>query len=312
MTAVDRVSLRVESGTVVGLVGESGSGKSTLARSAVGLVPVVEGGVFVAGEEVTSVGGARRPSDRKLVQLVFQDPFSSLDPRRTVGASIAEALPKSLALTRHGKDTEVRRLLELVHLEGAHAGELPSRLSGGQRQRVAIARAIAARPQVLLADEITSALDASVQGSILNLLRELQRELGLTVLYISHNMAVTRYVSDVIAVMYMGRVVEVAPADELVTNAQHPYTRALLESIPRLEVSEATNGARCGSPRSRVVAALANDPPDPRNLPAGCAFQSRCPVGPGQLPGHTICVEIDPHVGADQRAHSSACHFTDS
>ncbi|NUP62795.1 MAG: ABC transporter ATP-binding protein [Nonomuraea sp.] len=210
--AVDGVDLVVPEGTVTGLVGESGCGKSTLARAAVGLVPTASG----------------RISPRKGVQLVFQDPYSSLDPRMTAGAAIAEALPG-----RGGRD-EVGRLLDLVGLEPAHAGRLPRRLSGGQRQRVAIARALAARPRVVIADEITSALDVSVQGMVLNLVRELQRELGLTMLFISHNLAVVRHVSDRVAVMHRGRIVESGPVDEVLSAPADPYTRTLLESVPRL------------------------------------------------------------------------------
>jgi peptide/nickel transport system ATP-binding protein len=217
LAAVDGVDLTVPDGTVVGLVGESGSGKSTLARAAVGLAPVTGGRVLLDGRPV-------RRRDR--LQMVFQDPYSSLDPRMTIGASIAEAMPRGTE-DRHG---EVRRLLELVDLDPDHARVLPARLSGGQRQRVAIARALAGRPEVVIADEITSALDVSIQGAVLNLVRDLHRETGLTMLFISHDLAVVRYVSDVIAVMYLGRIVECGPADEVLLNPQHTYTKELLVS----------------------------------------------------------------------------------
>ncbi len=215
-TAVDRVSLEIPRGGIVGLVGESGSGKSTVARALVGLAPVV-------GGQLDGVPPRRR-------QLVFQDPYASLDPRMTVGASVAEGL----RLPRHERTTEVARLLGLVTLDPALASRYPRELSGGQRQRVAVARALGARPDLLIADEITSALDVSVQGAILNLVRDLRADLGLSVLFISHNLAVVRYVSDTIAVMHRGRLVEVGPTDEVVARPREQYTRTLLAAVPAL------------------------------------------------------------------------------
>src|SRR5690606_27638383 len=222
--AVDDVTLTVPDGEVLGLVGESGSGKSTLARAAVGLVPVQGGRIVLDGEPI-DVRHGRRP-----LQMVFQDPYSSLDPRMTIGASIAEILPRHLK--RAARADEVARLLELVHLDPARAEAYPLQLSGGQRQRVAIARALAGRPEVLIADEITSALDVSIQGSILNLVRELQAELGLSMLFISHNLAVVRYVASRVAVMHRGRIVEEGPALDVLADPQDPYTRELLAAIP--------------------------------------------------------------------------------
>ncbi|MFC5175406.1 ABC transporter ATP-binding protein [Nocardioides taihuensis] len=222
--AVDDVSLEVPHGEVVGLVGESGSGKSTLARTAVGLVPLDGGRVLLDGEPVP-VRGRRRP-----VQMVFQDPYSSLDPRMSVGASVAEALPREGS--RADRRADVARLLELVHLDPTRAGALPAELSGGQRQRVALARALAGRPSVVVADEITSALDVSIQGAVLNLVRELQRELGLTLLFISHNLAVVRYVADRVAVMHDGRIVEEGPTSRVLAAPDHDYTRQLLAAVP--------------------------------------------------------------------------------
>jgi peptide/nickel transport system ATP-binding protein len=230
-TAVDGVSLEIPDGGIVGLVGESGSGKSTLARAVVGLVPVASG--RIEGDE-------RR-------QIVFQDPYGSLDPRMTAGASVAEGLtspgpasPRSLgASPRRGRRraeraAEVERLFGLVSLDPALAGRYPRELSGGQRQRVAIARALGARPSLLVADEITSALDVSVQGAVLNLVRELRTELGLSVLFISHNLAVVRYVADSIAVMRHGRLVEAGPTDEVIETPREEYTAALLSAVPTL------------------------------------------------------------------------------
>ena len=223
-TAVDDVSLTVPDGEVVGLVGESGSGKSSIARAAVGLVPVQEGRILLDGEPI-DVRHGRRP-----LQMVFQDPYSSLDPRMTIGASIAEILPRGLS--RAAQRAEVERLMALVHLDPARAGAYPARLSGGQRQRVAIARALAGRPEVLIADEITSALDVSIQGAILNLVRELQGELGLSMLFISHNLAVVRYVASRVAVIHRGQIVEEGPTADILTNPQDDYTRELLAALP--------------------------------------------------------------------------------
>jgi ABC-type glutathione transport system ATPase component len=213
-TAVDSVTLEVPPGRIVGLVGESGSGKSSLARAVSGLVP-----------HTGRVTGASR------VQMVFQDPYASLDPRMRVGESVGEAL---LRLPRRERAAEVARLLELVSLPPEVAGGYPRELSGGQRQRVAIARALAGDPDLLVADEITSALDVSVQGAILNLIRSLRDRVGLPILFISHNLAVVRYVCDEIAVMHRGRVVEHGPTLELVSAPADPYTRTLLEAVPRL------------------------------------------------------------------------------
>lgn len=222
-TAVDDVTISVPSGKIVGLVGESGSGKSTLARAAVGLVPVAAGRILVDGTPVREL--RHRP-----MQMVFQDPFSSLDPRMTIGASIAETMPRGRP--RAARAAEVARLMELVHLDPARATGLPAGLSGGQRQRVAIARALAAEPSILIADEITSALDVSIQGSILNLVRELRRELGLSMLFISHNLAVVRYVADEIVVMRHGRVLEHGATGNVLESPNHEYTRALLDAVP--------------------------------------------------------------------------------
>jgi peptide/nickel transport system ATP-binding protein len=223
-TAVDGVSLVVPPGEVVGLVGESGSGKSTLARAAVGLAPLHGGSILLDGEPVPT-RGRRRP-----VQMVFQDPFSSLDPRMTIGESVAEAMPRDVG--RAARRAEVARLLELVHLDPTRVDARPAELSGGQRQRVALARALAAKPAVVVADEITSALDVSVQGTVLNLVRELQRELGLSMLFISHNLAVVRYVASYVAVMHRGVIVEQGPTARVLAEPTEPYTRDLLAAVP--------------------------------------------------------------------------------
>ncbi len=297
LVAVDGVALEVPEGQLVGLVGESGSGKSSLARAIVGLVRPLGGQIELDGRPVGSFGGRGRPHP---VQMVFQDPDSSLDPRMTVRESLSEALDRR-SLGRTGMRAEIGRLLDLVQLAGDTADRLPRGLSGGQRQRVAIARALAARPRVLVADEITSALDVSVQGAILNLIKELQRELGFSMLLISHNLAVVRYVCEVTAVMYLGRIVEVAASEELARAPEHPYSRSLLGALPQLKAAANT-----------AWLTLEAEAPDPKQPPAGCRFHPRCPVGPLALADRQRCLTEDPQPGAAARAHRAACHFASS
>ncbi|MEV0261282.1 ABC transporter ATP-binding protein [Streptomyces sp. NPDC050617] len=299
LTAVDGVSLTVPSGHVVGLVGESGSGKSTLARSAVGLAPVSAGRVLLDGTDVRRLAG-RRP-----LQMVFQDPYSSLDPRMSVGASIAEAMPRGgrrFARTRSGeRKAEVARLLELVNLDPDRAGMLPGRLSGGQRQRVALARALAGRPDVVIADEITSALDVSVQGAVLNLVRDVRRRLGLSMLFISHDLAVVRYVSDIVAVMYLGRIVEAGPTEQVLSDPRHPYTRELLSAAPSWHTPLFEGAEEPGG--------VDAEPSDPHRPPPGCRYHPRCALGPLVRADRDVCRTADPSPDAERRPHRAACHF---
>ncbi|WP_432826658.1 ABC transporter ATP-binding protein [Dactylosporangium sp. CA-092794] len=236
VTAVDDVSLAVAPGKVYGLVGESGSGKSTLARATVGLLPVAAGAITVAGQRVTGESRHARRERARRVQLIFQDPYSSLDPRMTIRQIIGESLRLRTDVSGAGADAEIGRLLELVNLEPAYARRLPRELSGGQRQRVAIARALAVRPKLIVADEITSALDVSVQAHVLNVIREIQQAEGLSMLFISHNLATVRYISDEIGVMYRGRLVESGPTERVVEAPTHEYTRELLRAVPVLRI----------------------------------------------------------------------------
>ncbi|WP_027944541.1 ABC transporter ATP-binding protein [Amycolatopsis taiwanensis] len=299
LTAVQNANLTVPDGQIVGLVGESGSGKSTLARAAVGLASVTTGRILLDGAPVP-LRGPRRP-----VQLVFQDPYSSLDPRMTVGASIGEAIPRRAPVTGAVLDrrAEVARLLGLVELDPDLARAFPGRLSGGQRQRVALARALAARPEVVIADEITSALDVSIQGTVLNLLHKLLRELGISMLFISHNLAVVRYVATSIAVMYLGQIVENGPADDVLGDPQHPYTRDLLAAVP-------DPGHPPDRPDDPAVRAVADaEPADPHRPPTGCRYHTRCPIGPLVRPDRARCRT---EVPTTDHRHHAACHYASS
>jgi peptide/nickel transport system ATP-binding protein len=297
VTAVDAVSLSVAEGATVGIVGESGSGKSSIARALVGLVPIAAGRILIGGADVTSRAGAR---SRRGAQLVFQDPYGSLDPKMSVVASIAEALQGRSTGSRALRRQRVARLLEQVGLDPDSAVRRPVALSGGQRQRVAIARALAAQPRLLIADEVTSSLDVSVQASILNLLRELNRAIGLSTLFISHNIAVVRYLSDVVAVMYGGRIIEVADTDALFAAPQHPYTRQLLAAVPRLGAPIGTDVPLQGVQSRAVDSGAPGD---------GCRYHALCPVGPRHRPDRRVCLTQDPQLTASARTHRTACHF---
>ncbi|MGW0671093.1 ABC transporter ATP-binding protein [Streptomyces sp. NPDC002746] len=299
VTAVDRVSLDVPAGTTVGLVGESGSGKSTLARAVVGLDPLYGGRVAVGGREYGGRRAAERRGLGRQVQLVFQDPETALDPRMTVQQSIAEAAGAFVRLDRRDRARRVAGLLEQVGLDAGCAGRLPRQLSGGQLQRVAVARALAVDPAVLIADEITSALDVSVRAALLSTLRDLQRRMGFAMLFISHDLTAVRHVSDTVAVMYLGRIVETAATEHLLQGPCHPYTRALLSAVPRLHPG--------GSPPDGALPA--GEPPDPASPPTGCRFHPRCPVGPDRLPGRDVCAVRDPQEDSGGRPHRAACHF---
>lgn len=294
LTAVDAIDLTIPSGQVLGLVGESGSGKSTLARAAVGLTPITTGTILLNDRPL------RHRGRHQPLQMVFQDPYSSLDPRMTIGASIAETLPRTTR--RADRAHEVARLLELVDLDPDRAHAYPAQLSGGQRQRVALARALAARPDIIVADEITSALDVSVQATVLNLLRDLQRRLDLSMLFISHNLAVVGYLSDVIAVMYLGRIVEHGPAEQILRDPRHPYTRDLLGAAPRPGGGDLT--ADSPDPRSQAISDT--EPPDPHHPPPGCHYHPRCPIGPLIHPDHTDCLTTPP---TTNHLHHAACHY---
>jgi len=291
LRAVDGVDLEIERGEALAVVGESGSGKSTLARALTGIAPVAAGEMVFDGRKLAV---RRRGRDRRRIQMVFQDPYSSLNPRLTVGSMLSELLKVHKVVPRSEVESFSRELLNLVGLSEEALHAYPRQFSGGQRQRVAIARALALRPDLLIADEPVSALDVSVQATILNLLRDLRAELGLTLMLISHNLAVVRHLCDRTAVMYLGRIVELAPTEQLFSNPQHPYTQALLAAIPTLEP-----GSFDEAP------AITGDPPSPLNIPRGCRFRTRCPLA------EQICHDEDPalRAGAGSPDHQAACHF---
>jgi peptide/nickel transport system ATP-binding protein len=299
LTAVDDISFEVEPGTSLGVVGESGSGKSTLARAIVQIVPTSLGCVSIDGRDVTNARGSALRFVRDRAQIVFQDPFSSLNPRLTIGATLEEAVRLRQRRERSGgaRSGEVGELLELVTLDRSVVGRYPNQLSGGQLQRVCIARALAAKPRLLILDEVTSALDVSVQAAILTLLRELRETLGLAYICISHDLSVIGYLCETVMVLYLGQAVEVASCSELFSAPRHPYSRTLLESVPKVhgEVIRTTVGGEI---------------PDPRRPPPGCRFHPRCPVGPLADPTRVPCRTEDPHrSAADGERGRVACHY---
>jgi peptide/nickel transport system ATP-binding protein len=283
--AVAGASLTVERGQIVGLVGESGCGKSSLARAAVGLVAPTGGRVLFEGREVTPMTRRARPRELVRLQMVFQNPYSSLNPRRKVGSQLADGLPPAVA----ARDARVRELLELVGLPAGAAARFPHQFSGGQRQRIAIARALAADPSVIVLDEPLASLDASAQAQLANLLVELSRELELSLLLISHDLAIVRHVADVVSVMYLGTMVETGATRVLWRTPLHPYTEALIAAVPHAD------GA------GLLPDALPGEVPDPANPPSGCRFHPRCPYA------FARCVAEEPPPIAVADGRTAAC-----
>jgi peptide/nickel transport system ATP-binding protein len=264
--AVDGVSFGIERGSTLALVGESGCGKSTVARLLVGLHTPSSGQVLFDGQDLAAVQGRERRAQQRRMQMIFQDPYASLNPRWTVQDIVAEPLREhALVQGSAAQGQRVAELLQQVGLAAADATKFPHQFSGGQRQRISIARALATAPEFLVCDEPTSALDVSVQAQVLNLMKRLQRERGLTYLFISHNLAVVRHVADRVGVMYLGRLVEVAPKQTLFAAPHHPYTRMLLDAIPDVQMS------------GRARTPVQGEVPNPLNPPGGCAFHPRCP-----------------------------------
>lgn len=265
LRAVDGVSFHIDKGETLALVGESGCGKSTIARMLVGLYGLTQGSIHFDNQAVQGMNRQQRQAMRRRVQMIFQDPYASLNPRWRVGRIVAEPLATHTRMTASEQQQRVGELLLQVGLDPADQRRYPHQFSGGQRQRISIARALALGPEFLVCDEPTSALDVSVQAQVLNLMKDLQRDLGLTYLFISHNLAVVHHVADRVGVMYLGRLVEVAPRDALFATPRHPYTQMLLAAIPDLS----------GAGRARVP--VGGEVPNPLNPPPGCAFHPRCP-----------------------------------
>lgn len=301
LVAVDDVSFSVARGETLGIVGESGCGKSTLARCVMGLEQPSGGSITIEGRDLTKVSKRTMRSLRRDVQMVFQDPYDSLNPRRRVGDIVAEPmLVHGLADATEARK-EAARLFDVVGLDPRYLDRYPNEFSGGQRQRVGIARALAAKPKMLVADEPVSALDVSVQAQVLNLLSDLQREFDLTYIFVSHNIDVVRYMSDRIAVMYLGRIVEMASAADIYSAPQHPYTVSLLGAIPG---SIAGKGTDTGKRRRRIV--LRGDIPSPADRPPACPFEPRCPVA------QELCRVKNPEFRRLEDGRHIACHFPGS
>ena len=290
--AVDDVSFDVYEGETLGLVGESGCGKSTTGRMTIRLLDSTAGSILYRGRDVAQLKGSELRDQRCRMQIIFQDPFSSLDPRKTIGETIGRPLQVHGLASRRQRFERVLELMERVGLDPNWVNKYPHELDGGRRQRVGIARALAVNPEYIVCDEPVSALDVSIQAQVLNLLQDLQEEMGLTYLFISHDLSVVKHLSNRIAVMYLGKIVELATSDELFANQAHPYTQALLSAIPIPSI---------GAKPKRIL--LQGDVPSPKNPPSGCRFHTRCPYATER------CRQAEPQLQDIGGGHFVACHL---
>jgi len=305
--AVDGVDLEIYPGETLGLVGETGCGKSTLARVVMRLYDATEGHIWFEGRDITALRGKELRALRRDMQMIFQDPYASLNPRKTIGAIIGDPFRLHHTVPRDKVKGEVQQLMELVGLNPEHYNRYPHEFSGGQRQRIGVARSLALRPKLIVCDEPVSALDVSVQAQILNLLEDLQKEFNLTYLFIAHDLSVVKHVSDRVAVMYLGKIVEIADGSQLYDEPQHPYTGALLSAVPVADPELARQ-------KRRII--LEGDVPSPIDPPAGCRFHPRCPqthrlAGERGLPEGVMpeCNTIEPPLASRNGTHLAACHY---
>jgi oligopeptide transport system ATP-binding protein len=296
--AVDGVSFEIMRGECLGLVGESGCGKSTLGRLIAQLLPATSGHIYYRDVDLTRLRGEKLRLQRRNFQMIFQDPYASLDPRMTIGDIIAEPLDNFAVARGRARGDRIQELLRTVGLNANTNNRYPHEFSGGQRQRIGIARALSIQPNLVVCDEPISALDVSIQGQIINLLQDLQRRFDLTYLFIAHDLAVVRYISDRVMVMYLGKVVEIADGGVIYSDPRHPYTAALLSAIPVPDPK---------AERKRRLVHLQGEIPSPIAPPSGCRFHTRCPIA--QAPG--VCSEVEPPLQELTPGHWSACHFSD-